>query len=166
MTQPTAATVDGKRKRKANALPKLSEQDFQDQQLLPLLKLNGYRLMHMRNVEIVRADGSTHWACPQQGDDGFIDIVAANAGRMLCLELKTDDASESDLTAGQLEWLNALGGVTYDAWWWMRKKPEPNHVTFGDDSGWDRLVAVVRPMHWDWIEATFTKVNDLLPIGV
>lgn len=148
-------TTAAKRKRKPK-LPVLLETEFQDEQLIPLLKLNHWRIVHYRNVEIVRPDGSTHWACPLQGSSGFVDIVAACGGRVAFLEVKSDAASESDLDIEQLEWLNFIAGVKHPAWWWMGKdKPEPNHVVRGNDSGWDVLVSVVRPRHWDWLRATF-----------
>ena len=98
--------------------------------LMDFLALHGWRRQHSKRVLTVKGIRT-----PIAGDKGFMDLVVAQAGRMAFLELKKDSAKPSHLTDDELAWLNAAAGVEHDREWWMTKRVEPNHVTFGDDDG-------------------------------
>jgi len=85
----------------------ISEKDFQNQ-IIDILHLYGYRVMHSRPAMNRRG----HWSTPLQGDPGFPDIVAARSGtidteygRLIFVEIKGARGKVSD---AQREWNSVL----------------------------------------------------------
>lgn len=106
-----------------------------------------------RNVHLANGNHTT----PLQGNAGYVDLTCAQAGRVAFLELK---GTKTKLEVHQVVWLNALAGtLTLTggslAWWDADHEGTPNYAIRGNETGWDVLVAVVRPRHELWVKATF-----------
>lgn len=87
------------------SLPKITEADFQ-RQVLQLAKLCGWLVAHFRSVRVQRANGSTYWQTPVQGQgEGFPDCVLLRKGRQVVCELKV---GRNKTTEEQEQWLEAF----------------------------------------------------------
>ena len=104
--------------------PTISEAAFLNQ-VLDLLRLYGYRTLHLRPA-LTR---SGRWATHIQGDGvGWPDVYAVRGHRAVALELKSEKGKP---TEAQLDWLAALGHAGVEA-----------HVV--RPSQWDWLVGWLR----------------------
>lgn len=80
---------------------RMSEAEWQ-QQVIDLAHLHGWRVAHFRPAQNGRGD----WRTPVAADGrGFPDLVCARRGRVLFVELKSDNGR---LTTEQRHWLDAL----------------------------------------------------------
>ena len=155
------------RKQKIVTPEQLLELSFKDEDewqewCINELQIHGWLVTATRrNVHLANGQHCT----PTQGDGGYVDLTAARHGRVAFLELKGRD---TPLKPHQVRWLNNLAGVDKSLAWWNADESDdvPNHVTRGNDSGWDVLVAVVRPRHVEWFKRELlTDASMLIPAG-
>jgi hypothetical protein len=93
---------------KFNAV-KMSESDYQ-QTIIEYAQLRGWRVAHVRNVRIQRANGTYYYESPVQGDQGLPDLILGRNGEVIFIEVKSDTGKLSD---DQKKWIDALAGRVY-----------------------------------------------------
>ena len=94
---------------------KMSEKEF-TALVIGEAQLHGWLVAHFRSVRVQRADGSTFWQTPVQGDgEGFVDLILVRGKRKLAAELKV---GRNKPTAKQAKWLTALAEAGDECYVW------------------------------------------------
>lgn len=90
------------------SLPKESEANFQ-LKVIQLARIGGWMVHAERPARTAKG-----WRTPIQGDPGFPDLVLVRKGKVLFVELKSDNGLTSE--AQQNWWRAFLGNGMYQLW--------------------------------------------------
>lgn len=116
-------------KTKKQEIVYINEEQFL-KQVIELAHLTGWTVAHFRTARMIRANGSTAWLTPVQGDGkGFPDLVMVKGKKLIFAELKS---SKGKLTYEQDTWLMILQNAL----------PEKRTYVWRP-SDWDEIVKVL-----------------------
>lgn len=133
-----------------------SEKVFQSHVIARATEL-GWMVQHSRGVPIQRKDGTFRHATPISGHEGYPDVTLVKEGHVAFLELKSEKGQASDV---QLSWLAELSSGRPNKDLWRSREDTPDGAALHRLGGWAdlrhagdwiRLVALIRPRHYDWI---------------